>query len=477
MVLIGGGIVVVSALLVVAVGAAWGFWSFTRISRVDLDLAQAEQSEPRNFLVVGSDSREGISADDPDAGGMLGEGAPAGRRADSIMIARVDPGSERIDLLSVPRDLWVPIGASGEEQRINTAYSRSAQEVVDTVEDSLGIPIHHFVEVDFRGFQSLIDALDGVPLYFESPVRDTYSGLSIAEPGCAVLDGYQGLAFARSRHLQWSDGVEWRRDPTGDLGRATRQQLLTRAALARAQSMGLGDVGKIRGLVDAGLGSVTIDATLGAGDLIALGRQVSDLPPDHMQTHALAVVPHRTSGGAEVVLLDAEAAEPVLRIFRGDLSSAPVTTTTAPPPPPSAVTVDVLNGSEIDGEARRVSFVLGEGGFGAGSVDSVEPTEHTTVAYPSGSVLMARLVAAWLHPDAELVEDDDLGAGVVRVTLGADFESVFDPGEVDLVATTTTTTTVPVSGGEIAETTVPATTTTTQPGWVPGTPPAGVSCP
>ena len=469
---------VAGALVVAGVGAAWGFWSFSRINRVDLELAQAETSEPRNFLVVGSDSREDISEDDPDAGGMLGEGAPAGQRADSLMVARVDPGAQRIDLLSVPRDLWVPISPSGKKQRINTAYSTSAQAVVDTVQDALDIPIHHFVEVDFRGFQSLVDALGGVPMYFENPVRDRNSGLAVRERGCRVLDGYQGLAFARARHLEWSDGVEWHSDPTGDLGRATRQQLLTRAALSRAHDLGLNDIGRVRKLVDAAVGSVTLDGKLGAGDLMSLAGQLSDMPPDRMQTHALPVTEHTTDGGAAVVLIDEQPAQPVLQIFRGDVSAAPVTTTPVPPPSPQEVTVDVYNGSGTDGEARRVSYVLSDGGFEPGAVESAAEQAHTTIAYPPGAVAMAELTARWLTPSAELVEDDSLPEATGRVTLGGDFAHVAEPGsepEQTEEGSSISAPAAPESGDGTTAAEPPA-TTTTQPGWTPGVAPAGVTC-
>jgi polyisoprenyl-teichoic acid--peptidoglycan teichoic acid transferase len=469
-------VVVVAAVALGAAGAAWGLWSFSRLNRVDLALAEADHSAPRNYLVVGSDSREGISSADPDAGGMLGPDAPSGRRADSLMVARVDTAGGRIDLLSVPRDLWVPIGQTGENQRINAAYSKSAQTVVDTVQQVLGIPIHHFVEVDFRGFQSLVDALGGVPMYFEHPVRDRNSGLFIPNKGCAVLDGHQGLAFARSRHLQWSEDGRWHSDGSGDLGRSTRQQLLTRAALARAQTMGLGDIGRLQGLINAGVGSVTLDGSIGARDLVSLGQRLAGVEPDRMQTHGLAVTPHTTSGGASVVLLDDAAAKPVLDIFRGDLSQAPVTTTTAPPPSPDEVTVDVLNGSGVEGEARRVSFVLSEGGFLVGVVDTASGGQApTTVEYPPGTEAMARLVSGWLHPDAEMAENDDLAAGTVRVTLGRDFESVYEPGsEPEPPAAAPLAS---ADGSESGAVTSPVTiTTTTQPGWVPGSPPAGVSC-
>jgi LCP family protein required for cell wall assembly len=471
---IGVGIasVVVVLGLVAGAGAVWGFWSFASIERVDLDLAEVEPTEPQNFLVVGSDSRAEIDADDPGAEGMLGDDAPTGQRADSLMIARIDPDSERIDLLSVPRDLWVPIAGTGEEQRINTAYAQSAQAVVDTVQASLGIPIHHFVEVDFQGFSSLVDELGGVPMYFSDPVRDKNSGLYVDQAGCRVLDGTQGLAFARARHLEYRSDGEWVSDPTGDLGRMTRQQLLTRAALAKAQTMGVGDVGKLRGLVDAGLDSVSLDSTLGAGDLIDLGGRISTLDPDRMQTHSLPVVAHTTDAGAAVVLLDAPAAQPVLDIFRGVAASAPVTTTTAPPPTEAAVTVHVYNGTTVDGEARRVNFVLTtDGDFVGGAIETTtKPVAKTYVAYPKDSRAMAELVARWLSPEVELKEDEDLPPAAVAVVLGQDFERVAEPD--DLPATTTTT----VAPVDPAGTAVPTTTTTTQPGWTPGQAPEGITC-
>lgn len=467
-------IVVVALVGVAAAGAGWGLWSFARIEKVDLDLAETEPTQPRNFLIVGSDSRADIESSDDDAGGMLGDDAPGGQRADSLMIARVDPGSDRIDLLSVPRDLWVPIAGTGKEQRINTAYSESAQAVVDTVQDALGIPIHNFVEVDFRGFEGLVDSLGGVPMYFDHEVRDKNSGLFITAKGCTVLDGRSGLAFARARHLEWKDSEGWHSDPTGDLGRMTRQQLLTRAALAKAQAMGIGDVGRLKGLVDAGLGSVRLDATLGTSDIVGLGSRISDLDPDRMQTHALPVVGHETDGGASVVLLDAPAAEPVLQIFRGLTAAAPVTTTTQAPPSASDITVDVFNASGVEGEARRISFVLNsQGDFGAGLVESAEEESATTVIeYPKGSEAMAQLVASWITPAATLEENEDLAPATVRVTLGADFESVSEPSE----DATTESSGVDEPVTDDAGNPVTTTTTTTQPGWTPGQAPQGIEC-
>lgn len=478
--------VLVVALVAVAVvggGAIWGLWSLSKIDRVDVALSEVkEPTEPFNVLVVGSDSRAKISKDDPSASGMLGKDAPSGQRSDSLMVARVDLQNERVDLLSIPRDLWVPIAGQNKEQRINTAYFVSAQTTVDTIEKELGIPINHFAEVDFSGFRSLIDALGGVPMYFSHPVKDLNSGLNIKTKGCTVLNGEQGLAFARARHLKWNDGKRWVSDPTGDLGRMTRQQLLTRASLAKAQTLGLMDVTKLKGLVDATIGSVKLDAKWGAGDLISIGRQLSGIDPQRMQTHALPVIPHRTSGGAAVVLLDDAAAQPVLNIFRGTAAATPVTTTTLPPPDPSDVSVTVVNTSAGDGEGRRVSYVLDAGGFTISGVDSgTGELQRTTITHAPGQKSLAELVAGWVSPTPKIQADKTLSAGKVILDLGADFDRIAKPDPSDVGATTTTEA-HSSNGGEsgsgdvqASTTTVPV-TTTTQPGWTPGVPPEGTVC-
>lgn len=459
--------------VVVGAGAVWGLWSFGRLDRKNLSLSDAAEGEPQNYLLIGSDSRDGIERSDPGSGAMLAGGSPGGRRSDSIEIVRIDPRSTRISMLSIPRDLWLPIANTGTEQRINTAYSTSVQNVVDTIEKNLGIPVHHYVEVDFKGFQELVDTIGGVPLYFNHPVRDRNSGLRVDQKGCAVLDGYQGLAFARSRHLEWSNGSQWVSDPSADLGRMARQQALARAAMGRLRSMGLGDVGRVTGLVDAAVGNVTLDDQLGVGDILGLARRFAEFDPATIQTYALPTTPHTTDGGAAVLLLDPAAAQPTLDVFRG-ASTPAVTTTTAPPVRPADVTVSIYNGSPTQGEARRVSYVLSAGGFALGEVGNPDgPVQRTTVRFAKGGRAMGELVAAWLGPAPKLVEDAKVTPGSVRVDLGTDFATVAEPSAKPTTTTTAVASPATASGGSAA---APATTTTTEPGWTPSAPPPGVRC-
>ena len=237
--LLAVGVLATVAAILAAVGTAWGLQRYNDIQFLAVPTVEpAEEGTPSNWLLVGSDSREGIDPNDPNAGAFLGE-TVEGKRTDTIIVARVDPEAQTIDLVSVPRDLWVPIAGTGENGRVNAAFNGEGGEerLVSTIEDALGIEINHYAEVNFVGFQEVIDAIGGVPIWFDTPVRDPKTGLNVEAAGCHALGGSDALAFARSRSLEYLDGDTWRTDPTGDLGRTARQQfLLSRLAASAAPS-------------------------------------------------------------------------------------------------------------------------------------------------------------------------------------------------------------------------------------------------
>ena len=114
-----------------------------------------------------------------------------------------------------PRDLWIPMADTGQNDRINAAYGRGRQVLVDTIRKDFGIEINNYIEVDFGGFKGLVDAIGGVPMYFSTPMRDTHTGLDIPEAGCVNLDPQQALDFARSRYLEYQDSRgRWQTDPS-----------------------------------------------------------------------------------------------------------------------------------------------------------------------------------------------------------------------------------------------------------------------
>ncbi|MDX6233527.1 MAG: hypothetical protein QOH68_2551, partial [Nocardioidaceae bacterium] len=203
----------------VSTAAALGyvFSKSSSLVRVELGSVLASDTEPgeaSNFLIVGVDSAEGLDPKNP----IRAERTKAhigGLRSDTIMILRVDPATEQASLLSLPRDLYVPIAGTRGNQRINVAIQEGGPEaLIQTVQDYLSIPIAHYLQVDFAGFQDLVGAVDGVPVYFPYPARDRKTGLNVTEPGCVTLDGVQALAYARSRAYQFFQGGRWRTDPT-----------------------------------------------------------------------------------------------------------------------------------------------------------------------------------------------------------------------------------------------------------------------
>lgn len=452
---------------------------FNRIDRVDVTLQRAGLAEPQNFLIVGSDTRA-IEDSGPDAAGIFGKKGsgdepPSGQRADTIVVARVDPTRTTVELLSLPRDLYVTNAVTGKKGKINAAYNGGAQQLVDTVAKNLDIPINHYVEVNFQSFKGLVDAIGGVDLYFDRPVRDRNTGLNIGKKGCYTLDGVGALAFARSRHLVYSNGSKWVSDPTADMGRITRQQIFLRHAMAKASTLGLSDVNTVRKLVGVAVDNVKIDDSLSADDLIALARKFSKFDARTMVTHRLVTTPDSTSGGESILRFDRSSNSNVLGVFDG---SAPSDAPTDAPPTTalarSSVTLDVLNASGVPGEAKRVASALEATGFVTGEIGNALPGKKSVVKYAIDSKLGAELVASAMSPSPVLELDETLGTNkVVLIVAG-------DHGGVTPVATTPTSASG-TAAVDPAATSSAAPTTTIDPadeaiGLQIGDPPPGIAC-
>ncbi|MBK6438774.1 MAG: LCP family protein [Candidatus Microthrix sp.] len=292
---LGGGVITL-ALLVGALGT-WAWGRYGNVDRVDVDLAAVSKEGPSNYLVVGSDTRAGIGADEAGAGAFLDtDEDQTGHRSDTLMVVRIDPSKRAASVLCGARDLWVQIERRGH--RINAAYNDGPQAVIDAVQANLGVPINHYVEVDFVAFQRLVEAVGGVPIYVSSPVRDRNSGLNIEQAGCITLDPYQA-SFSRARHLEYQkpDG-SWATDPTGDLGRVTRQQIFMRRALGQASQLNLTDLGALDTLGTTLTETVTLDQDPSLRTLIALGKRFRDFAPTRPGHHGRADHrPHDALGG------------------------------------------------------------------------------------------------------------------------------------------------------------------------------------
>src|SRR5205085_9602567 len=330
-----------------------------QIPRVDVpSLVEDQKGEIMNVLLVGSDSRDRLEGKEAL---QAGKGTVSGQRSDTIMVLHIDPAQEQAAILSIPRDLYVPIAGEGYSDRVNAAFSLAgAQGLIETIQQSLGITINHYVEVDFVGFKDIVDAVGGVKLYLPAWVRDFTSGLDLHETGCVDVDGTQGLAWVRSRNFEilQPDGLTWATDPTADLGRIQRQQDFIRRMLKKALTAGLTNPLKLNKLLGIGVRDVTLDETLSTKDITTLARRFNNLDANSVALLTLPTTPDDVDG-ASVLRLREDEAQPYLDRINGvegavippavgaGGGSPGVTTTTLPADAllsPEAVAVQVLNG-------------------------------------------------------------------------------------------------------------------------------------
>lgn len=231
-----------------------------RNTEVVTDLAPANP-DFENFLLVGSDSREGIDPTQSDFNVIGSAGDVGGQRSDTIMVLRHDKKTSTLSITSFPRDLWVRVGNGEKSNRINATYNLGAAMLVRTVTANFGIPIHHYLEVNFQGFKDLVDAVGGVTLCAPYQARDTHIGLWVRK-GCNRLTGIGALRYARSRHYQQRIKGKWVLEGTGDIGRSARQREFITLMLKQAAKYAAANPFKAGDVIHAVTSTVTVDTSL-----------------------------------------------------------------------------------------------------------------------------------------------------------------------------------------------------------------------
>jgi LCP family protein required for cell wall assembly len=308
------------------------------------------QAEPdaRNFLITGADNNACVDPNSPYAP-AFGDRGSLGERSDTIMMWRVNPSTSQVAVLSFPRDLFVDLAGSSRSGRINEAYERdNPQRLIDTIYQNFGIPTDHFVQVDFCAFQTLVDAVDGVAVPFATPVRDPNTGLNVPEAGCFTFTGEHALAYVRSRYFEYQDeDGDWKRDPTSDLGRISRQQDFLRRTVSQLLDRGAYDPGVARGLIKTLTQYIVTDPDLTASKMLEFAGVMSQLDPTRITTYQIEADPRTIQGNAVLVpSIRGDNMQAILAVFRGEalLADIPeqVFETTVPPveppvAPPSSI--------------------------------------------------------------------------------------------------------------------------------------------
>jgi LCP family protein required for cell wall assembly len=322
------GLVVV--LLVVA-GLGYGYfryeWSKVSSSPCSSCVAAAN-GQPYNVLLIGSDSRVGETAAEAQ---QFGNATNAGgQRSDTIKIVRVDPATGTASSLSIPRDTYVTLSGmpansqlSGEN-KINAAFGGGPDALIKTIENTFGIPISHYIVINFFGLQDAVNALGGISMDFPDPVRDrdcstgvcyNNSGLNIPTAGCQVLDGQQALALSRSRYFQYYADGGWNSDPSSDIGRIQRQNLIISAALDKAKSTY--NPIRLNTLLTSVVHDFSKDNGLSANDLFALAERYKAFSGSDLQAYTMPTVGATSSVAGDVEVVQPDQAAPLITQFLG----------------------------------------------------------------------------------------------------------------------------------------------------------------
>lgn len=286
-----------------------GWWRFSRIETVDVSGALSPRAgrSGTNYLIVGLDSRAGISVEDDNSSAFLGTQV-SGARTDTIMVLHLEGSSTQ--LASIPRDLWVTDPATGQKGRINSTFATGPSNLIRAVE-SIGIPVDDYLQIDFVSFEDLVDAVGGITIDFAHPTRDEKSGLYIDVAGPNHLNGSQALAYVRSRTFTELIDGRWRVDGTADIGRTERQRAFLSSLVGEVSSARNPlTLLSITGALDVGM---TRSSTFSYFDALGLAWTLKDTSP---QPVALPVTPRRTTGGADVLELKPEASQVISELAR-----------------------------------------------------------------------------------------------------------------------------------------------------------------
>ncbi len=363
--------------------------------------------EACTFLILGSDSRQGLTGSFGTSNDVTGE------RADTIILVQVDAAHGRTIVLSIPRDLRVEIPGHGQN-KINTAFQYGPDVMVRTVKRLTGLRINHYVQVNFIGFQKLVNALGGVPICIDKPMFDTLSGLRLPRAGCYNLRGAQALAFVRARHIEG--------DLIPDFSRISRQQQFTRAVIGKTLS--LGSVFKLPSLVKAVQKNLVIDENLNLYSLQDLTRKLAELGEEGVTFRVVPAVPVDINGVSYVQLVEPQASELFSRIRAGrplgrlgvELAGTPIS--------PANITVRLYDAAS-NGKAALVMAYLQKAGF---VVRAPEPAPST---YPSSIVLWRpagrqaeQVILAYLNGLPHKFDRHATTGADVAVVIGPDFEGI-----------------------------------------------------
>ncbi len=369
-----------------------------------------------NYLILGSDSRAGLSADEQNQFGT-NQDIGGSNRSDVIMLVHTDPNLQKAIVLSFPRDLWVNIPGRGFD-KINAAFSGGlagggAQLVAKTVEDLSGLKINHVLYVDLAGFQGIVEALGGVQMCIPTAMTDPLTGLDV-KAGCQTLDGYQALAYVRTRHQPC--------DIVPDFARISRQQQFLRAVLNRILTPS--EIVKAPALIPRVARNLVTTKGFDLADVIYLVKQLEGISTGAVEFRAVPGV-GGFEGSLSVLFPDPVAGQIFARIRQGKPLGTLGQDLAGTAPSEASIVVPVVD-HDSGGTAGEVEQILSDAGFDiSGIVDYAAygaDVKGSVIAYRAGHQSDAQVVQKYF-PNLPLLEvpDNALRGSPVAVFITSSF--------------------------------------------------------
>ena len=382
-----------------------------------------------NILVIGSDSRAGL-------GSKFGADV-LGARSDTSMLLHIAPGHTRADIISFPRDSMVPIlscsndglghtgqtAQAGQLERLNATFSAGGAPCLwKTLEQTTGIRIQHFVEVNFAGFESIVNDVHGVPVCLPFAINNAQSRLHLAA-GKHVVSGAQALAFVRLRE-DIGEG--------SDTQRIQRQQYFLAAVMQKLKATGLlSQPSRIFAVVRDVAKSLTTDSGLDLSTMLRIATSMKSLSSSSVQFITVPVVPYVGDPAAELSWEQPQAAR-LFRAVEADRELPAATKgkkarkATVPTVSAAKVNVDVLNGSGVTGIAGSTASALTAKGFkvtGTGPAPNYAFTSNV-IEYASAAQLPEVNTLKALFGSVAVKQDAALSANSLTLILGSSFKGL-----------------------------------------------------
>jgi LCP family protein required for cell wall assembly len=355
---------------------------FRQTHRKDIVVDPLPPGAAYNILVLGSDKRSVVDPAERDDREFRGGGS---QRADTILLIHVPKDQKSAVLLSFPRDLRVRIPGKSGYHKINASYQGGPNLVIKTVKAYTGLPVHHYIEVNFSSFQQIVDAVGGVELCPKRTYNDPQSGLIITKPGCQHFNGRLALAWARMR----------KQDPRGDFGRIERQQQFMRVLMAKVKGIGfLTDIPRLTKLADVVAKGVQTDSKLKLSEVRGIANKLAGFKQSNVD---FRVVPSHGAfiGRTAYVVEEHAAAQALFNALLHDTPLPDVGKTGASIPKPGDVRIRVENGTPVSGLAAAVRDRLRKLGFDVPSIINADRRDYktTVILYEPGDDQKAALVA------------------------------------------------------------------------------------